>query len=126
MAAAAGYGNVDVKKALELVQAEEQQYLDVRCAVRCALCGTLRILLLAGRASTAAPPPPPPPPDPPSPPSPSCTPAARRTAEEFAAGHPPGAVNVPVWLKQGGQMVPNPAFLEQVRGLGYVALCVAV
>lgn len=36
-----------------------------------------------------------------------------RTPEEFAAGHPPGAVNVPVFLKQNGQMVPNPQFQQQ-------------
>ena len=38
-----------------------------------------------------------------------------RTVEEFAAGHCPSAVNVPVMVKQGGGMAPNPQFLEQVR-----------
>ncbi|KAI3425225.1 hypothetical protein D9Q98_008993 [Chlorella vulgaris] len=36
-----------------------------------------------------------------------------RTAEEFAAGHVPGAAHVPVLIKQGGMMAPNPAFLKQ-------------
>lgn len=35
-----------------------------------------------------------------------------RTAEEFAAGHPSGAFNVPFLLSSGGQMTPNPEFLE--------------
>lgn len=30
-----------------------------------------------------------------------------RTPEEFAAGHPDGALNIPIFLKQNGQMVPN-------------------
>jgi rhodanese-related sulfurtransferase len=34
-----------------------------------------------------------------------------RTVEEFDAGHPPGAVNVPIALADGGGMVPNPDFL---------------
>ncbi len=35
-----------------------------------------------------------------------------RTESEFAAGHPPGAINIPVALPgPGGQMVPNPEFL---------------
>ncbi|EFN53679.1 hypothetical protein CHLNCDRAFT_25566, partial [Chlorella variabilis] len=36
-----------------------------------------------------------------------------RTAEEYAAGHPAGAANVPVFVKQGGGMAPNPDFLKQ-------------
>jgi rhodanese-related sulfurtransferase len=35
-----------------------------------------------------------------------------RTVEEFEAGHPPGAVNVPIALSGGGSMVPNPQFLD--------------
>jgi rhodanese-related sulfurtransferase len=35
-----------------------------------------------------------------------------RTAEEFAAGHPPGAVNVPLMHAGGGSMTPNPDFLR--------------
>jgi rhodanese-related sulfurtransferase len=34
-----------------------------------------------------------------------------RTAQEFEAGHPPGAVNVPVMLAGGGGMVQNPDFV---------------
>src|SRR3989338_3376489 len=30
-----------------------------------------------------------------------------RTPEEFANGHPDGALNIPIFLKQNGQMVPN-------------------
>jgi rhodanese-related sulfurtransferase len=33
-----------------------------------------------------------------------------RTAEEFEAGHPPGAVNVPIALTAPGGMAPNPDF----------------
>jgi rhodanese-related sulfurtransferase len=33
-----------------------------------------------------------------------------RTVEEFEAGHPPGAVNVPIALAAPGGMAPNPAF----------------
>jgi len=33
-----------------------------------------------------------------------------RTVEEFAAGHPPGAVNVPIALAAPGGMAPNPDF----------------
>jgi len=33
-----------------------------------------------------------------------------RTPEEFEAGHPPGAVNVPVALAAPGGMAPNPDF----------------
>jgi rhodanese-related sulfurtransferase len=35
-----------------------------------------------------------------------------RTTEEFAAGHPPGAVNVPLMHAGGGGMTPNPDFLR--------------
>ena len=39
-----------------------------------------------------------------------------RTPEEFAAGHPDGAVNVPVMIKDAsGNLGPNPAFLDQVK-----------
>ena len=34
-----------------------------------------------------------------------------RTVEEFEAGHPPGAVNVPIALAAPGRMMPNPDFL---------------
>ena len=34
-----------------------------------------------------------------------------RTTEEYEAGHPPGAVNVPWMHAGGGGMVPNPEFL---------------
>lgn len=34
-----------------------------------------------------------------------------RTVEEFEAGHPPGAVNVPIALSAPGRMTPNPDFL---------------
>jgi rhodanese-related sulfurtransferase len=33
-----------------------------------------------------------------------------RTAQEFEAGHPPGAVNVPIMHVAGGGMAPNPDF----------------
>jgi rhodanese-related sulfurtransferase len=35
-----------------------------------------------------------------------------RTPEEFADGHVPGAINVPVALTQGNTMVPNGAFVK--------------
>jgi rhodanese-related sulfurtransferase len=35
-----------------------------------------------------------------------------RTVEEFEAGHPPGAVNVPLMHAGGGGMTPNPDFLR--------------
>lgn len=39
-----------------------------------------------------------------------------RTPEEFAAGHPDGAINVPVMIKDAsGNLGPNPAFLDQVK-----------
>ncbi|RZC66821.1 hypothetical protein C5167_010509 [Papaver somniferum] len=37
-----------------------------------------------------------------------------RTSEEFAAGHPPGAVNVPYLFRMGAGMANNPNFLEEV------------
>jgi rhodanese-related sulfurtransferase len=39
-----------------------------------------------------------------------------RTAEEFAAGHPAGALNVPIAHAGPGGMVPNPDFLSAMRG----------
>ncbi len=38
-----------------------------------------------------------------------------RTVEEFAAGHPAGALNVPIALTGRGGMVPNPAFLPTMK-----------
>ena len=38
-----------------------------------------------------------------------------RTEEEFAAGHPATAVNVPVFVRDRGQMAPNPDFLAVVE-----------
>jgi rhodanese-related sulfurtransferase len=39
-----------------------------------------------------------------------------RTAEEYAAGHPAGAVNIPAFIRDPmGQMVPNPDFLPVVQ-----------
>ena len=39
-----------------------------------------------------------------------------RTVEEYAAGHPAGAVNVPAFLRDAfGQMVPNPDFLPVMQ-----------
>jgi rhodanese-related sulfurtransferase len=35
-----------------------------------------------------------------------------RTEQEFEAGHPPGAVNVPIALMAGGSMTPNPDFVR--------------
>jgi rhodanese-related sulfurtransferase len=35
-----------------------------------------------------------------------------RTPEEFADGHPAGAVNVPIALASGGTMAPNPDFVR--------------
>ncbi len=35
-----------------------------------------------------------------------------RTVEEFEDGHPAGAVNVPINLRGGGGMVPNPDFVR--------------
>ncbi|CAN6463904.1 unnamed protein product [Victoria cruziana] len=37
-----------------------------------------------------------------------------RTAEEFNAGHPIGAINIPYMFKNGEEMTKNPMFLEQV------------
>lgn len=39
-----------------------------------------------------------------------------RTPEEFAAGHAPNSINIPVMLSSGGAMVPNPDFAAEVRG----------
>ncbi len=39
-----------------------------------------------------------------------------RTVEEYAAGHPEGAVNVPAYVRDPmGQMAPNPEFLPVVQ-----------
>jgi rhodanese-related sulfurtransferase len=38
-----------------------------------------------------------------------------RTAEEFAAGHPEGAVNVPLMHAGAAGMVPNPGFLAAME-----------
>jgi rhodanese-related sulfurtransferase len=38
-----------------------------------------------------------------------------RTSEEFQAGHPPGAVNVPVMLAGAGGMTPNPEFAAVMK-----------
>src|SRR5260370_40873180 len=35
-----------------------------------------------------------------------------RTREEFEAGHPPGAVNVPIMHAADGAMTPNPDFMS--------------
>ena len=35
-----------------------------------------------------------------------------RTPEEFAAGHPPGARNIPILLRGGGGMQPNAEFVK--------------
>jgi rhodanese-related sulfurtransferase len=40
-----------------------------------------------------------------------------RTAEEFAAGHPEGAINVPVLFFRGGGSSPNPDFVSTVQRL---------
>ena len=39
-----------------------------------------------------------------------------RTVEEFEAGHPAGAVNVPLMHAGGGGMVPNPDFARVLDG----------
>ncbi len=38
-----------------------------------------------------------------------------RTVEEFAAGHAPGAINIPLLTRGAGGMQPNPLFLDQVK-----------
>jgi rhodanese-related sulfurtransferase len=38
-----------------------------------------------------------------------------RTEAEFAAGHPEGAINIPVAFMKGGQMQINPDFVEIVE-----------
>lgn len=40
-----------------------------------------------------------------------------RTPEEFADGHVPGSVNVPVALNQGSTMVPNADFVGVMQAL---------
>lgn len=40
-----------------------------------------------------------------------------RTIEEFADGHVPAALNVPVSLSAPGGMAPNPDFVEVMSGL---------
>ncbi len=40
-----------------------------------------------------------------------------RTPEEFAAGHPEGAINVPVLFFRGGGSSPNPDFVAAVQRL---------
>ncbi|MEQ1503562.1 MAG: rhodanese-like domain-containing protein [Myxococcota bacterium] len=40
-----------------------------------------------------------------------------RTPEEFGAGHPEGAVNVPIWVVQAGSRVPNDAFVATLQRL---------
>jgi rhodanese-related sulfurtransferase len=40
-----------------------------------------------------------------------------RTPEEFAAGHPAGAINVPVLFFRGGSSTPNPDFVTHVQRL---------
>jgi rhodanese-related sulfurtransferase len=40
-----------------------------------------------------------------------------RTAEEFAAGHPEGAINVPVVFFRAGGSSPNPDFVSAVQHL---------
>lgn len=40
-----------------------------------------------------------------------------RTQEEFAAGHPAGAINVPVLFFRGGGSSPNPDFVAAVQRL---------
>jgi len=38
-----------------------------------------------------------------------------RTPPEFAAGHVPGAINVPIATREVGGMAPNPDFLDEVN-----------
>ncbi len=40
-----------------------------------------------------------------------------RTAEEFGAGHPVDAVNVPILLATGGGMAPNPDFARVMKAV---------
>src|SRR5260370_40681121 len=44
-----------------------------------------------------------------------CTYVDVRTIQEFEAGHPPGAVNVPIMLAAGAGMVQNPDFVPVMR-----------
>jgi rhodanese-related sulfurtransferase len=39
-----------------------------------------------------------------------------RSVPEFEAGHPEGALNIPLLHSQGGRMVPNPDFQAVVQG----------
>ena len=39
-----------------------------------------------------------------------------RSVPEFEAGHPEGALNIPLLNAQGGRMVPNPDFQTVVQG----------
>jgi rhodanese-related sulfurtransferase len=38
-----------------------------------------------------------------------------RTEQEYAAGHPEAAVNVPIMLSAGGGMAPNPDFVRAMK-----------
>jgi len=38
-----------------------------------------------------------------------------RTPEEFVQGHASGAVNIPVMVKAGFGMAPNPSFVDEVK-----------
>ncbi|KAJ6836888.1 rhodanese-like domain-containing protein 15, chloroplastic isoform X1 [Iris pallida] len=40
-----------------------------------------------------------------------------RTVEEFRAGHPPGATNIPYMFRVGSGMTKNPQFLEEVSSV---------
>lgn len=37
-----------------------------------------------------------------------------RSAEEFQCGHAAGAINIPIFLRHNGQMMPNPDFARVV------------
>lgn len=37
-----------------------------------------------------------------------------RSVEEFAAGHAPGAYNIPLLVSRGGALQPNPSFADEV------------
>lgn len=37
-----------------------------------------------------------------------------RTCDEFKAGHPPGALNIPYMFRTGAEMSKNPQFLDEV------------
>ncbi|GAB4815793.1 hypothetical protein N2152v2_002839 [Parachlorella kessleri] len=38
-----------------------------------------------------------------------------RTPEEYSEGHAPGAVNIPILVKEEGEFKPNPGFLDEVK-----------